>query len=275
MKARRLLVALLVALVVSGLFTFWLSRRVGKVSHGSTPQQKRRYVAARGSLEAGELLKPAKLQMIDWPESAVLDGGFTKVDDLAGRIVLYPLPKGEPILERQLAVAGAGVGLTANIASGMRAISVRSDDIVGVAGFLLPGTHVDVLMTYRGATSPDPKTITVLQNVVVLAAGQQIHPQADGKPISVNVVTLLLKPEDAQKVVLATSLGVIYFVLRNGGDTEEAESPPVGIAQLAADLAPPLLPGDPTPVAKPLRPKPRGYTVETILGDKRVITGFN
>jgi pilus assembly protein CpaB len=273
MKAKRLLVALLVALVVSGLFTFWLSRRVGGVSHVNTPQHKRQYVAAKASLEAGQLLKPSQLQLIDWPESALLDGGFTKVEDVAGRIVLYPLPKGEPIFERQLATAGAGVGLTANISSGMRAISVRTDDVVGVAGFLLPGTHVDVLMTYRSNISPDPKTITVLQNVVVLAAGQQIHPQADGKPSSVNVVTLLLRPEDTQKVVLATSLGQIYFVLRNGADSEQAESPPVGIAQLAADLAPPALPQHITSGAKPLRP--RGYTVETVMGDKRVLTNFN
>jgi pilus assembly protein CpaB len=274
MKARRLLVALLVALVVSGLFTFWLSRRVGKGTHVNLPQEKRQYVAAKAPLEAGELLKPAQLQLIDWPQSAVLEGGFTKVEDLAGRVVLYPLPKGEPILERQLAVAGAGVGLTAKISSGMRAISVRSDDIVGVAGFLLPGTHVDVLMTYRSNTATtDPKTITVLQDVVVLAAGQQIHPQADGKPINVNVVTLLLKPEDAQKIVLATSLGMIYFVLRNGADSAQTDSPPVGIAELAADLVPPPLPQGITPHAKPLRPK--GYTVETILGDKRVVTNFN
>ena len=126
----------------------------------------------------------------------------------------------------------AGAGLTANIPSGMRAISVRSDEVVGVAGFLLPGTHVDVLMTYHSVTAPEPQTLTVLQDVVVLAAGQQIHPQPDGKPISVNVVTLLLKPEDAEKVVLATSLGVIYFVLRNGADEEQALSPPVGLSQL-------------------------------------------
>ena len=168
-----------------------------------------------------------------------LTGGFTKINDVAGRIVLYPLPKGEPIVDRQLAAAGAAAGLTANIPSGMRAISVRSDEVVGVAGFLLPGTHVDVLMTYHSALAPEPQTLTVLQDVVVLAAGQQIHPEADGKPISVNVVTLLLKPEDAEKVVLATSLGAIYFVLRNGADTEQALSPPVGLNQLAGAAASP------------------------------------
>src|SRR6202451_4476364 len=206
MKARRLLTALVIALVVSGLFTFWLSRRFAKGTRVTVPQKQQLYVAAGTPLEAGELLKPGNLQLVEWPTTAPLTGGFTKIDEVAGRIVLYPLPKGEPILERQLAAAGSGAGLTANIPSGMRAISVRSDEVVGVAGFLLPAAHVDVLMTFHSAFAPEPKTLTVLQDVVVLAVGQQTHPQPDGKPISVNVVTLLLKPEDAEKVVLATSL---------------------------------------------------------------------
>jgi pilus assembly protein CpaB len=273
MKAKRLLTALLIALTVSGLFTFWLSRRVAKGARVVVPQ-KQRYVAASEALEAGEFLKPASLQMVDWPVSSPLSGGFTKIDDVAGRIVLYPLPKGEPILERQLAAAGSGAGLTANIPSGMRAISVRSDEVVGVAGFLLPAAHVDVLMTFHSAFAPAPQTLTVLQDVVVLAVGQQTHPQPDGKPISVNVVTLLLKPEDAEKLVLATSLGVIYFVLRNGADKEQALSPPVGLNQLAGDSSTPPNPVAVLPVNKLLPARPKRYEVETILGDKQVVTGF-
>src|SRR5580700_181365 len=152
MKATRLLTALVIALLISGLFTFWLSRRMTKGTRVSVPQRQL-YVAAGQPLEAGELLKPGSLQLIDWPVSSPITGGFTKIEEVAGRIVLYPLPKGEPILERQLAAAGAGAGLTADIPSGMRAISVRSDEVVGVAGFLLPGTHVDVLMTYHSVTT--------------------------------------------------------------------------------------------------------------------------
>jgi pilus assembly protein CpaB len=271
-NAKRLLTALGIALAVSGLFTFWLSRRVGKVARVNVPR-KQLYVAAGKPLEAGELLTVGSLQLIEWPASSPLIGGFTKLGDAAGRIVLYPLPQGEPILERQLAAAGAGAGLTAGIPSGMRAISVRSDEIVGVAGFLLPGTHVDVLMTYHSASSPEPQTLTVLQDVVVLAAGQQTHPQPDGKPISVNEVTLLLKPEDAEKLVLATSLGVIYFVLRNGADKEQALTPPVGLDQLAGISVVSPAQGAVSPSSKPLRLK--RYEVETILGDKQVVTGFN
>jgi pilus assembly protein CpaB len=111
-----------------------------------------------------------------------------------------------------------------------------------------------------------------LQDVVVLAAGQQTHPEPDGKPISVNVVTLLLKPEDAEKVVLATNLGAIHFVLRNGSDSEQALSPPVGLDQLAGAAALPPDQGAVTPTGKLLHP--RRYEVETILGDKHVVKGF-
>ena len=179
-------------------------------------------------------MKPESLQLVEWHASTPLAGGFTKIDDLTGRVLLYPLAKGEPIIDGQLAAAGAGAGLTAKIPSGMRAISVRSDEVVGVAGFLLPGTHVDVLLTYRSNASPDPRTATVLQDVVVLAAGQQIHPDPNDKPVSVSVVTLLLKPEDAERLVLATTLGTIHFVLTErrrpgaGGrpvDRDQARSP--------------------------------------------------
>lgn len=272
MKAKRLAMALIIALVISGLFTFWLSRRVAKAAHAAVPQ-KQLYVAAGKTLEAGELLKPESLQLVEWPTSTPLTGGFTKIGDVAGRTVLYPLAKGEPILDVHLAVAGAGVGLTANIPSGMRAISVRSDEVVGVAGFLLPGTHVDVLLTYHSDKSPEPRTATVLQDVVILAAGQQTHPDPESKPASVNVVTLLLKPEDAEKVVLATSLGAIHFVLRNGADQEQTSSPSVGLSELAGTGAPST--GATAFVPKLPRPKAKQYQVETILGDKQVVNSFN
>jgi len=266
-KIKRLVTALLIALLISGLFTFWLSTRVSRAAHVTRPQ-KQLYVAAGKSLDAGETLKPESLELVEWHASTPLAGGFTKVGDLNGRVLRYPLAKGEPIIERQLAAAGAGSGLTANIPSGMRAISVRSDEVVGVAGFLLPGTHVDVLMTYRSSDSPDPRTATVLQDVVVLAAGQQIHPDPNDKPVSVNVVTLLLKPEDAEKLVLATTLGSIHFVLRNGADQEQVTDPSIGISELtgATVLA--------HSTTRAMPPAGTRYKVETFLGDKQVVTSF-
>jgi pilus assembly protein CpaB len=266
---KRLITALFVALAISGLFTFWLSRRFAKTTHVAAPQ-KQLYVAAARALEAGELLKPESLQLVEWPISSPITGGFVKIEDVAGRVVLYPLAKGEPILDRHLAAVGAGVGLSANIPAGMRALSVRSNEVVGVAGFLQPGAHVDVLLTYHTDKTPEPRTATVLQDVVVLAAGQQIHPDPEGKPSSVNVVTLMLTPSAAERLVLATGLGDIHFVLRNGSDREQISSPTIGLSQLTEE--------DPKPpaaaVSRLLRAKPFEYDVELILGDKKVVNSF-
>jgi len=267
MNAKRLMMALLAALLISALFTFWLSRRLARAAHVA-PAQKQLMVAANQTLEAGELLKPGSLRLVEVPTA--LAGSFSKVDEVMGRVVLFPLAKDQPILNAYLAPVGVGVGLTAKIPSGMRAISVRSDEVVGVAGFLLPGTHVDVLLTYHSDKSPDPRTVTVLQDVVVLAAGQQFRPDPEGKPISDNtVVTLLLKPEDSEKLVLATSLGAIHFVLRNGADKGQESSSSVGLDELTGTVAPPAKAQ--AAIATPRKP----YQVETILGDKQVVRTFN
>jgi pilus assembly protein CpaB len=271
--AKRLIGALFLSLFVSGMFTLWLSRRVGKNSHPA-PSPKRLYVSASRDLNVGEVLNPTSLQLTDWPAAAAVNGSFLKIDQVAGRAVLYPLAKGELILDRHLAASGSGVGLTANIPPGMRAISVRSDEVVGVAGFLLPGTHVDVLVTYHAQNDPEAQTAMVLEDVSVLAAGQQIHPDPEGKPSSVNVVTLLLKPKDAAKVALATSLGTIHFVLRNGSDRAQTTDLPVGLSQLIGIPSPAKQ--LPHPSIKPVQAqeKERRYEVETILGSKQVTNSF-
>jgi pilus assembly protein CpaB len=270
--ARRMVLALVVALVISGVFTFWLSRRVAHASHVPV-QPPNQYVAAARALDPGETIRREDLTMIDWPKSHPLSGSFVKIDDVVGRGVLYPLSQGQPILDRQLAAAGAGVGLTGKIPSGMRAIALRSDEVVGVAGFLMPGTHVDVLVTYRDDVHPEPVTATVLQDVEVLAAGHQVQPDPSGKPVSVDVVTLLLSPPGAEKAVLASEKGTIHFVLRNGGDHGSVSAPPVDLAELAA------LPGKPDSgpkeVAPRRKPAPKPWVVETMMGDKRTAVSFN
>lgn len=263
MNARRFILALAVALTISGLFTYLLSKKVG---NGRTKAANRRYVAAAQPLEAGEMLKPANLVLVDWPSSLSVTGAYAKPEDINGRIVLYPLAQNEPILERDLAAAGSGAGLSAKIPDGMRAISLKSDEVVGVAGFLLPGTHVDVLETDRpNSNGAHPDTSTVLQDVEVLAAGQKIEPDPEGKPSSVNVVTLLLKPEDAERVVLASSEGTIHFVLRNGADKGR-----ISDAELPA-------PAQIKPVLQHGRTitKANTYLVETLMGDKKVVNSFN
>jgi pilus assembly protein CpaB len=274
MMTKRVLMAVVIALLVSGIFTYFVSRRMVK-SNNTHNSDKRFYVSAAKDLDAGETLSGSDVELVEWFGPGVLAGAFTKVSDVNGRTVLYPLDKGQPIIERQLATAGAGAGLTAKIPAGMRAISVRSDELVGVAGFLLPGTHVDVLMTYHTDLSPAPTTTTVLQDVVVLAAGQQIHPDPAGKPVSVNVVTLLLKPEDAEKIALAANLGGMYFVLRNGGDQVKVDTQAVGLSQLSGTVSPIATKAPGAAARTPSKPKTQHYDVETFLGDKQSTKSFN
>jgi pilus assembly protein CpaB len=273
--ARRLMLALIFALVISGLFTFWLSKRMAR--NRNAAQIPNRYVATVRALDAGETLKREDVALVEWPKSMPLTGAFNKIDDVVGREVLYPLGSGEPILGRQLAAPGSGVGLTGKIPSGMRAIALRSDEVVGVAGFLMPGTHVDVLVTYRDTTHPDPLTATVLQDSEVLAAGHQVQPDPSGKPSSVDVVTLLLSPEDAEKAVLASAQGSIHFVLRNGGDHGQADAKPVALAQLAAlPSAKPTTEAVAAPVVKkPKTPENKPWVVETVMGTKAATESFN
>jgi pilus assembly protein CpaB len=269
MNSRRIFLALLIALLLSGAVTFFISRKLN--NHGAAPAATHRYVAPAHALQAGDVLKPEDLMLTDWPASIPLTKAFTKTEELAGRAVIYPVAASQPILDGYLAAPGSGIGLTTKIPEGMRATSVKSDEIVGVAGFLFPGSHVDVLVTFRSDRLPTPQTQIVLQDVEVLTVGQKLEPDPQGKPDTVSVVTLLLTPEDAQKLMLASSQGGIQFVLRNGADHTKVNAVPVQMAQLSggAQAAP----------AAAVTPRPRlpikdTYAVETILGDKRTTKSF-
>jgi pilus assembly protein CpaB len=184
------------------------------------------------------------------------------------------MDKGQPVTDKFLSAAGAGAGLAGKIPDGMRAIALRSDEVVGVAGFLLPGSHVDVLATYRTDKSPEPATATVLQDAEVLAAGHQVQPDPEGKPATVTVVTLLLKPVDAERAVLASSQGTIHFVLRSGSDKGIAHDSPIMLSQLSG-LSNPNAPSLRTSTPRIQRHlAPTEYVVDTILGDKQSTDRF-
>jgi len=268
MNFRRLAIALIAALLLSGAVTFLLSRKLG--GHNTSHSNLQHLVAPSRSLQAGEVLKAEDLALVEWPASLPLSGPFTKIGDLAGRAVVYPVAVSQPILESYLAAPGSGIGLTVKIPEGMRATSVKSDEVVGVAGFLFPGSHVDVLVTFRSDRFPTPATQIVLQDVEVLTIGQKAEADPQGKPENVSVVTLLLTPEDAQKLVLASTQGTIQFVLRNGADHTQIKALPVQIAQLSgAEPAsgPAITPRAHLPIKAP-------DVVETILGDQRTTKSF-
>jgi pilus assembly protein CpaB len=273
MDARRLTLALFIALVLSAGATYLLYSRI---SHQrSMAPATIRVVAAVDQLPAGTPLASAHLKIVDWPASMPLTGAFSKPDQIEGRSLIYPISPNQPIVETDLAEPGSGIGLSVKIPDGMRAISIRSNDVVGVAGFLYPGSHVDVLLTYHADDSAAPLTQTILQDVTVLTAGQTLEPDPKGKPQTVNVVTLLLNPHDSQKLVLASQQGSVQFVLRNGADQNKTESKPVFASQLIAENAPPAAkPRLAVTTPKAPRPPTEYYTVETIAGDKHTVEKF-
>ena len=269
MNPRRVTTALFVALAVSGGFTFLISRKIASYAVSQRPPD-RKYAAPSRPLQSGEVLKVDNVELVTWPGTNPLPSAFPQTADVLGREVLYPLDKDQPILARDLSVAGSGTGLAAKIPDGMRAIALRSDEIVGVAGFLFPGSHVDVLVTYRTEKSPEPITATVLQNALVIASGHQVEPDPEGKPASVTVVTLLLTPEEAERAVMATTQGAVHFVLRNGADKTRMHEVPMMLSQLSGEApAPALKPRHTNSATPPVHAAPQRVEVETILGDQQ------
>ena len=274
------MIALVVALALTGGATYAFYRLRGP--SGPAVQMKKVVVASK-ELAAGSVLKAEDLTTADWPANLASTGVFGKVDEVVGRAVVYPVGEKDIIRERDLAAPGSGLGLAPKIPPGMRAVSVRSNEIVGVAGFLYPGSRVDVLATLRptGGTAAlvtEPLTQTILQDVEVITAGQRIQPDPEGKPQTVNVVTLLLNPEDSQKLMLATSQATIQFVLRSGADKEKVETESVGVGDLLGKSKKPKVVAvatqprtrPPVRVTGASTPKPPNfYTVEVIQGEKR------
>lgn len=249
--------------------TFVLYRTLRKNAGGRADFTQ--VVVAARDLPAGVVLAPEDVKLTEWPSATTLPGSISKIDDVVHRPLLYPLSMKEPVLERNLAAQGSGLGLSVKIPSGMRATSVRSNEVVGVAGFLYPGSHVDVLATFTLPGSTSPVTQTILQDVEVLTAGEKIEPDPQGKPQTVNVVTLLLDAEGSQKLLLASTQGTIQFVLRNSADEKQTAVAPTSLNQLVSTsqqtAAQPV-----TKAARPLPPEPskkESFGLEIIRGNTR------
>ena len=233
-------------------------------------------VAAANDLPIGTTLSQKDVVLLDWYSDALQTGAFTKPDAVIGHPLLFPMAGKEPILQRDLGVEGSGIGLAGKIPEGMRAVAIRSNEIIGVAGFLYPGSRVDLLMTFTPPGQTMPMTQTVLQNVEVLTAGQTIEPDPQGKPQAVNVVTLLLSPPDSQKLQLASAQGNIQFVLRSGADQKTPELRATRLDELVVG-------GKPAPVVaapgvkrapRPVTPQNPIYLMEVIQGTQRSVQKF-
>ena len=230
-----------------------------------------RVVVSTKKLSLGARITAEDLRVVDWPASAPLEGGFGDPKIVVGRGVLVPLVPNEPVLESKLAPKDAGFGLSSVIPDGMRAVAVKVNEVIGVAGFVLPGSRVDVILT----GSPTERNATdtskvILENVQVLAAGTHLEPDARGTPQDVAVVTLLVAPQDAQKLALASADGRIQLALRNPLDLQHRD--PVAVKKAALYVGSAVPSPLPTRVARkvdPPAPVKTDLSIELIQGSKR------
>jgi pilus assembly protein CpaB len=296
---RRLLIIFLCALIAGASASYVVYRSFGaQAGRSGTPQMAAVVVAAR-DLEIGTLIGPADLTMAKWagplPKDALL-----KADMALNRGVIATMYQGEPIMSSRLAPAGSGGGLAATIPPGMRALAVRVNEVVGVAGFVTPGMRVDVLMAGippGGSSLQGPQVRTLLQNIQVLSAGGNIQKDSEGKQQQVQVVNLLVTPEQAERLSLASDQMHIQLVLRNPTDTAVDRLKGSAMAELFGSIAPPEpKPATPRPLtalrlerpvaAPPFRqpvssPPPQGgavlrfRSVEVLNGSTRTETKFD
>lgn len=225
-------VSLLFALVISSVF-YQMTSRPGSPKKTEEPTDLKDVVLAARPLGVGVNVKPADIKMGKVPAPAFPKGAFSKAEEVIDRPVISNILLDEPVLEGRLAARGSGLGLAPIIPVGMRAVSVRVNDVAGVAGFVLPGMRVDVLVTGRPPDSTGGTiTSTCLQNILVLSAGTTIQPDARGQAIQAPTVTLLVSPDQAETLTLANSEGRIQLVLRNGSDQTIEKTPGRDLAEL-------------------------------------------
>src|SRR6266481_5944356 len=274
MGTRRLGFALVAALVISLGITSVFYTRITRTQASARPKTKR-IIAAAVALQPGTPITAESLTQIDWPVNVPLEGLIEKKEDIAGHVLMYAVALNQPVLRRDLA-SGASLGLSAKIPDGMRATAIKTNEVTNIAGFIFPGSHVDVLVTLRPENNAaSTETHTVLQNVRVLSTGTKMDPDPNGKPENVGVVTLLVTPEQSEKLALAQNQGTVHFVLRNGGDSANAEVPPVDMAGLTGIVKKP-----PPPEMKHRKQVaaavklPEAYTVETLMNGKTTIATF-
>ena len=256
--------------------TYNLMQSGGSVKSVNTPTQP--VVVAAADLQLGTALKKEDLTVVQFPQGSAPEGSFSKPEELYERGLIVPVVKNEPILGAKLASKEAGAGLPPVIPEGMRAVSVRVNEVVGVAGYVLPGNRVDVIATASPSEQRSETTSkVVLTNVQVLTAGTRMEQdQNDNKPTQVTVVTLLVNPLQAERLALASTEGKIQLALRNPLDQSAPETPGIRTAGLLGNKQVPTEPirtvarsSKRTPQQEPMIVPMAPPTVEIIRGDKR------
>src|ERR1051326_5378559 len=281
MNTNRLLIGLVIALVIAFLLSSFVYKQFQKASIVK-PTSTQSLVVAAVPLQLGTRLDASNVRVIQWPANQTVTGMYTRVEDVANRAIITPLAENEPVLEAKLAPKESGAGLSATIPEGMRGVSVAVNEVVGVAGFVIPCTIVDVLVTGRligKNSSQGDITRTILENVRVLAAGQKVQQDREGKPQTVAVITLLVSPDDASKLTMAATDGKIQLALRNTVDSKKNDPPTIEQADLFTSAGPKLSvkaqqhTGSGKKSAAPPQPPPP-YVIEVITGNKRENKSF-
>jgi pilus assembly protein CpaB len=273
MNRNRLLLIGFIALVLGAFVSLVVYRNLQSKAGSKAPPGEDVIVAA-DDLQVGTKIDDKDIRIVHFPAGDLPDGRFHLKTKVVGRGVVLPIAKGEFILTNKLAGENAGFGLPSLIPPGMRAVSVRVNDTTSVSGFVLPGTRVDILLTGNPQGSSEQQTTTVLENVAVIATGQRLERNSAGEPQNAPVVTLLVSPDDAERLALASSQGHIQLALRNPLDTKQEEVAAVKSNSLYKTAS------DPTPVTTPrVKSKhvavqappsiPTAYTVEVYKGDKK------
>jgi len=278
--------------VVSGAASAVLYRLISAQLAANKVAATSKVVVATHNLPSGDLIKEVDVKIADW-NGPLPVGAITKTEDALNRGVLEPIYQGEPLVENRISKPGAGAGLATMIPPGMRAVAVRVNDVVAVSGFAAAGSHVDILIAGNppgGNQAAGTVTKTLLQNVEILSAGATIQKDAEGKPVSVPTVNLLLTPAQAEIMSLASNEARIQMVLRNPTDKEETKPPGTAMAYLfSGGVAPPPAatgagaarparkpapPPPPAPAKVVVPPPPPPINVEVIHGSRKTEQKF-
>jgi pilus assembly protein CpaB len=276
-RQTRTIVVLFVAVVMASIASFGVYGAIQRIPVREVEVASYHVVVAAQPLPTGTRVAPEHLKVVAWPSANRVPGGFTNAEDVVNRGLVASVVVNEPITENKLAPIEAGAGLPPTIPPGMRAMSVKVNEVIGVAGFVTPGTRVDVVVVIRQQQN-NSMSRTVVSNAQVLTAGTRYDQEKarDGEPIPSTVVTLLVSPEDGERIALAQNEGQIVLALRNPLDTLPTETPGIRSASLMGGAAPAPTPRPSQPrraiaesPAPAPAPAPRPYTVEAIRAAKR------
>jgi pilus assembly protein CpaB len=276
-RRTRTLLVLLIAVGTAAVASYGVYRAIASIPVREVEVAHTFIAVAARPLPMGARVTAEDVRLVAWPSRHPVPGSFTTVEDVLGRGLVSAVLENEPFTARRLASKDSGAGLPPSIPSGMRAMSVKVNEVIGVAGFVVPGTRVDVLVTIRQQN--DSMSRTVASNVQVLTAGTRYDQEKarDGEPIPSTVVTLMVSPDDAERITLAQAEGQIMLALRNPLDLEPTTTSGIRTAgllghALSAPVTPAPAPSRPraaAPAPPPPAPVSKAYTVETIRAAKR------